>query len=182
MIGDWRPPRPRLGKAMSASRSRRYIALPAKYADDPQNANVPVQIQIQGFQKGSRWEVRWRTDGTTRRNCPATTAKLRVSWPRLRTGYGLTGRSIPGTHANPWGRLRTYGDRISLRLRVRPGDATCASYASGSLPDREMRSWVILPLCRSSTGASALPKGLRLIGKWTRFRLPTVCIIDSLSG
>ena len=167
---------------MSASRSRRYIALPAKYTDDPQNAKVPVQYRFKDFKKG----LVGRCDGgllaPPEEYCPATTAKLRVSWPRLRTGYGQTGRSIPGTHANPWGRLRTYGDRISLRLRVRPGDATCASYASGSLPDREMRSWVILPLCRSSTGASALPKGLRLIGKWTRFRLPTVCIIDSLSG
>lgn len=57
---------------------------------------------------------------------------------------------------------------------------------------RELRVWVIARLGNAALsditavqiqyGASALPKGLRLIGKLTRFRLPTVCIIDSLSG
>lgn len=39
----------------------------SKHTDDPENAKVPVQYRAKDFGKGSRWEVRWRTDGTTRR-------------------------------------------------------------------------------------------------------------------
>ncbi len=42
----------------------------SKHTDDPENAKVPVQYRAKDFGKGSRWEVRWRTDGATRKTVP----------------------------------------------------------------------------------------------------------------
>lgn len=39
----------------------------SKHTDDPENAKVPERYRAKDFGKGSRWEVRWRIDGITRR-------------------------------------------------------------------------------------------------------------------
>lgn len=59
----------------------------SNYTDDPENAKVAVQYRAKDFGKRSLWEVQWRTDGITRRKLFATGMKLRLSWPKSRTGY-----------------------------------------------------------------------------------------------
>ena len=80
----------------------------SRHTDDPENAKVLCNTGPRISERGRVGRCDGGLMAPPEENCSATTAKLRLSWPRSRTGYGQTGTWIPGTHAGPCGRLRTY--------------------------------------------------------------------------